>query len=118
MTYDLSPAGVAAALADLDKGGSEDVAIRLQELGIRGDKDNDCDCPVARYLIAVVPGIESATVGAETAFVTGIVSRVIEGHVESDSLRYVAHLPESVSAFVEDFDAGCYPELIEENQSA
>jgi len=109
-SYELSPEGVTAALAALDKGGSEDVAMRLQELGIRGRQDSGCACPIAEYLLRVVPGMESVTVGAESAYVYGITYDDLDFQIVLGPTHVT--LPDSVSAFVEDFDQGCFPELV------
>ena len=116
--YPLTEEGVRRALADLDKGGSEDVAIRLAELGFKGQRDNDCGCPVANYLGAVVADVEYVMVGGESAHLTGIVREELDGgFLQSWDVRFHATLPDSVSAFVEDFDAGVFPELIEAPQT-
>lgn len=108
--FDLTPEGVQAALVDLDKGGSEDVAERLAELGFKGCRGNDGACPVAVYMLTVVPRLEWTVVGGESAYVYGW---------RYDDLGMTEHLgpvniplPDSVSAFVEDFDQGCFPELV------
>lgn len=113
-TYPLTVEGVERALAELDKGGSEDVAIRLQELGIRGVRGNDCGCPVANYLARAVAYAETVTVSGDSVYVTGTDYEDIEGFRQPWDVMFHATLPDSVSAFVEDFDQGIYPELIEE----
>lgn len=115
-TYDLAEVGgVSRALAELDKGGSEDVAARLTELGVVGQKDNDCACPVAVYLGRVLPDAEYVQVGGGHAYITGIVRDDL-----GFSWPVVVHadLPDSITAFVEDFDGGIYPELIESTEEA
>lgn len=109
-TYDLAEiGGVSRAFAELDKGGSEDVASRLAELGITGQRDNDCACPIANYLTRVLPDAEYVQVGGGHTYISGVVR---------DDLGYswpvVVHAdtPDSITAFVEDFDQGIYPELI------
>lgn len=116
-TYPLTGEGVTAALAELDKGGSEDVAIRLAELGFRGQRDNDCACPLANYLARVVPDAESVTVSGESAYLTGIVREEVDGgFLQSWDVRFHVGLPGAVPAFIEDFDQGLYPELIDKTQ--
>lgn len=112
-TYPLTAVGVGQALADLDKGGSEDVAIRLQELGIRGVRGNECGCPVANYLGRVLPYVESVVVGGDGVYITGITYEDVNGFQQPWDVRLHATLPDSVSAFVVDYDQGCYPELEE-----
>lgn len=113
-TYPLTVEGVEQALAALDKGGSEDVAIRLQELGFRGAPDCEGACPVAQYLLTVVPGLDYALVEASDVFYQG-------GGIDEDgfywsTVPWHTTLPDAVSAFVEDFDQGIYPELIEKTE--
>lgn len=109
-TYPLTPEGVTEALNALPVG-SEDIAIRLAEFGIKGQRDNDCACPVAHYLERAIPDAESVTVGGTEAFVCGLVR---------DDLGFTADVrihvgfPDGVCAFVEDFDGRKYPDLIEE----
>ncbi|WP_433078965.1 hypothetical protein ACQP1P_38825 [Dactylosporangium sp. CA-052675] len=110
-TYPLTPEGVERALTALGRT-SGAVAGRMAALGIRGQLDNDCDCPIGRYLPAVVPGLERVSVGSTEAFVSGW---------EHDDLGFTVHfgpmhisLPEAVTDFIEAFDAERYPELIEE----
>jgi hypothetical protein len=113
-TYPLTVEGVEQALAELDKGGSEGVAIRLQELGIRGARGNECGCPVANYLTRAVASAETVTVSGDSVYVTGTDYEDIEGFRQPWEVLFHTTLPDAVSAFVEDFDQGIYPELIEE----
>jgi hypothetical protein len=110
--FDLTPEGVSAALADLDKGGSEDVAMRLEELGIRGRQDSGCACPIAEYLLQVVPGMDSVTVERESAYVYGIRYDLDDPAFPIVLGPLHITLPDSVSAFVADFDQGCFPQLV------
>lgn len=112
-TYPLTTEGVTEALADLDKGGSEDVAIRLAELGIRGVRGNECGCVLAVYLLAVITDAESVIVSGDSVYITGTVYEDINGFQQPWDVRLHATLPDSVSALVEDFDAGVFPELEE-----
>lgn len=113
-TYSLSEEGVTAALADLDKGGSEDVAIRLAELGILGIQGDDCACPVANYLARALPNVETVTVARGEVYARGTVYEDLDGFPQPLDVLLHAELPDSVDAFVADFDAGVYPDLIQE----
>lgn len=118
-TYPLTTEGVEQALAALDKGGSEDVAMRLAELGIVGVRDNECGCPVAAYLSRTVDGVEGIQVGGDSAYLTGVVREVLDGgFIQSYDVRIHVDLSAAVSAFVEDFDQGIYPELIQSAEEA
>lgn len=113
-TYPLTPEGVTEALGALDKGGSEDVAHRLAELGVTGQLDNDCACPIAAYLLKVLPGVEYVQVGGSEAFIRGEVREDVgAGYIQPWDVTFNADLPDALAAFVEDFDQGMYPELIE-----
>lgn len=113
--YPLTEDGVREALAELDKGGSEDVAIRLAGLGFKGQRDNDCGCPVANYLARVVADVEYVMVSGESAYLTGIVREELDGgFLQSWDIRFHVDLPAAVAAFVEDFDQGIYADLVEE----
>lgn len=112
-TYPLTPEGVTAALNALPVG-SEDIAMRFTELGIKGQRDNDCACPVAAYLLRVVSDAEYVQVGGEAAYIKGIVRETVAaGFIQSFDARLSVNFSDAVSAFVEDFDAGMYPDLIE-----
>lgn len=111
-SFPLTPEGVQEALADLDKGGSEDVAARLAELGITGRQDSGCACPLANYLHIVIPALESVTVESGSAYVYGITYALDDPAFPIVLGPLHITLPESVSAFVEDFDQGCFPELV------
>ena len=115
-TYPLTAEGVEQALAELDKGGSEDVAIRLQELGITGLRDSDCACPIANYLLRVLPGLDEATASGDSAYLKGTEYEDLHGFQQPWDVRFHVTFPDAVSAFVEDFDAGIYPELIEKTE--
>jgi hypothetical protein len=110
-TYPLSEEGVTQALADLDKGGSEDIAHRFAELGIKGQVGHECACPVHAYLTRVLPDADSVNVGGTEVFVWGWLR---DEFGFSYDVRFHTSLPDSVSAFIEDFDQAIYPELIEE----
>lgn len=109
-TYPLTEDGVREALRALGDG-SEDVAGRLEQLGIKGFRDDDCSCPVANYLRKTFPDIETVWVLRDNVF--------IEAYQTDEfgfglPVKFDTSNPDPVSAFVGDFDAGIYPELIEE----
>lgn len=109
-TYPLTANGVEMAIADLP-GASEDIAECLEGLGIRGVLDNACGCPLAVYFQRVLSGASYIQVDGTDMFIRGTdidelgIAWPYEGHPD---------LPSGMTAFVEDFDQGIYPELIEE----
>ena len=87
------------ALADLGET-HEQVAARLKEKGIRGNRISFGSCPIALYL--------QKELGAKIG-VDGMMATVIDDdgfQVES------ARLPQACSLFTSHFDAGKYPDLI------
>lgn len=115
-TYPLTPEGVSEALNALDKGGSEDVAQRLTELGITGQRGVECGCPIASYLGRVLPYVEHVAIGSDSAYICGTAYVDLGGFQQPYDVTLHANLPDSVSAFVDDFDQGIYPELIESTE--
>lgn len=79
------------ALDDL----GDDVAGRLIELGIKGKKHQRFNCPIANYLKRL--GFNGVEVGIS----------------EIDYCRAPHRTPVNVQHFIEKFDGGEYPELVE-----
>jgi hypothetical protein len=77
-------------------GTSMDVADSLRGLGVTGERNCTSACPLAEYLRA--RGVPAPAVETADAFFDDWARRV--------------DLPEPCRVFVEDFDAGHYPELI------
>lgn len=86
------------ALAVLDAGDADGVALVLMAEGIQGDGRlrRSCGCPVAKF-------VQAAT-GDETL-------RADLGHVCSANGAPLVRMPESVRWFIRCFDTGDYPEL-------
>lgn len=108
-TYPLTVDGVGYAIAAIPSA-SEDIAEWLTGLGIRGQLDNACACPIARYLHKALPDAGYVQVDGTDVFIRG--TRIDDlGFAEG----YEGHpdLPHPVTCFIEDFDSRIYPELIE-----
>jgi hypothetical protein len=85
------------------------VATDLGRAGVRGTPGNTAECPMARYLHAVIGG--ESSVDQVLVFDSSVrVTRV--------GLRpsLVVSLPSAVSAFIRGFDAGCFPDLVSGNE--
>lgn len=85
---------------------SNSIADRLESYGIRGVRNRSSDCALARYL----------------QLVTGTDPRISRIDVHRRSVRLdrsgwrrpiKAALPPAARGFVEAFDAGCYPQLMD-----
>jgi hypothetical protein len=114
-TYDFSDEGIESAIQALD-GRPNEVAAVLSAGGWRGVKGNECDCPVARYVGAHLPGGCKVFVYLdEDGDALVIAERQGDGH-EKERVGSVAFggIPE----FVRRFDRGLYPDLIEEASDA
>lgn len=98
--YPLTREGVAAALAALGSTPDE-VAETLHAGGHLGIPVECRDCPVARYLQAVFPGVEVR------------VYDVFVAVFPAEGDRFEVFLPPPVADLVELFDAGRVPQLRE-----
>jgi hypothetical protein len=87
---------------------SQEVANKLQYLGIRGKRKQCLTCPIAQYLVSneFGFGVEVGLAG-EVVSVAGI-GRVALGHWYS-ILKY--HQLQGIRDFILDFDRGKYPQL-------
>lgn len=82
------------------------VADRLGAEGACGVPGDPFDCALARYLHALV-GVERSV---ERVVVKPRTARV---HLDSSRLPLVVRLPRPVARFIQGFDAGWFPELID-----
>jgi hypothetical protein len=86
------------------------VASNLAALRVVGMPKHSTDCAVARYLGAIVGTercVRTISVSDRSVHVT-----LVGGHVP---LR--VSLPKPVCKFIQGFDSGCYPDLIDLSQS-
>lgn len=74
------------------------IALFLAAHGVRGKKDSNCECPVARWL-------------AESTGLAFVVERYETMLENPSTFADVWPLPAVVSEFIELFDQGEYPEL-------
>lgn len=88
-------------------GSPEAIADRLAEYGVKGVPGKATDCVLARYLHAVIGGVESVT---RIAVYHGSVRVYRPGTM----FPAVVRLARPVSAFIRGFDLGGYPSLVEE----
>jgi hypothetical protein len=97
--YPVSWDGLKQALAALGDTADE-IAASLQAQGIKGAREDNRSCPVARYLEKVFPGWEPDVQGREVILAHGH-----EVGIEVDV--------EPIGAFVQAFDDEGYPDLDE-----
>lgn len=114
-TYDLSPEGVTEALAALGND-PEHIRTALATGGFKGITDNENCCVVANYLRAVLPGVEDVYVWQGGVWVEWSVPD--PNGLDADQRHHDWYPPRSFAVFIEDYDAGKYPELIEEGTAA
>ena len=89
-----------------DLGDSPDsVAGRLADFGVAGVPGRADDCPVARYLRAVVGSERSVKV-------VGVLEHRLRVTRHGLRMPLSVRLPGQVAGFVHSFDEGRYPELI------
>jgi hypothetical protein len=85
---------------------ADGVADSLSALGVRGTPGDVTGCAIARYMQAVVgaePSVSEVMVSEHKLRVTRKWGR----------FPITVNLPRAVTAFVRDFDAGSYPQLVE-----
>jgi hypothetical protein len=109
-TFPLTPDGVTAALRTLDVE-SWEIADRLKALGIKGVIGNECACALAAYIRKLIPQAGTVIVEAESIRIDGYL-RDEWGFDEPIFLP--GALPDGAIDFVQEFDKGEYPDLIEE----
>jgi hypothetical protein len=106
-TYPFTAEGLAAALKALGST-RQAVADRLREMGIKGCRSDENDCPVAHYVLAVVDGAEGANVEID---VIRAVRRDPESYCD---VTVSAFTSEAIAAFMFLFDSNEYRDLIQE----
>jgi hypothetical protein len=104
VSYSLDVDGVESALRDLGET-ADDVAQTLIERGVRGIQGKADCCPVANYLRGAVPGLSPEILNDDDYTL-----------VSSDQVSL--YVPLAVHVFVEEFDQGVYPLLVEERAGA
>lgn len=91
---------------------SSEVAATLEGVGVRGVPCNPYDCPLSRYLSAIIPaevGIEEVGVGVLGPWT---MRNQLKVRLGSRPRRPVwIDLPPAVNVFLNDFDGGRYPTL-------
>jgi hypothetical protein len=81
---------------------ADDVANTLELGGWSGRPGDACNCPIAQYLVDMIPDATSAAVSesAATVFLT-------------DARTAETVMPAGAAAFVDRFDDGAYPYLVD-----
>lgn len=108
LTYAFSDDGLRQALVALGDS-PEAVGRTLQAMGLRGRRHLCRVCPVAKYLLLVIEGADDIGVHDYKAFAF----RTVVEYTDVASEVASTELPVVVQAFVEDFDDGRFPDLIE-----
>lgn len=113
-TFPLTPDGVTAALRTLDVE-SWEIADRLKAAGIKGWPMNECACALAVHLKAVLPDAATVYVEADSVRIDGY----LRDEYGFDWPVFLSNnLPDGAIDFVQEFDKGEYPDLIEEDSNA
>lgn len=111
-TYPFTEAGVAEALSTLGTTPNT-VAEILSREALVGKPQDDCGCPVALYLQAVIEGHPRAGIYHDDHWFACVWRRD-----RPDNADLTVDLPDAVRDFVLAFDRGEYPDLIEEGTRA
>jgi hypothetical protein len=112
-TYPLTVEGIRKAVASLDAADSYDLAARFKDAGVKGVVGSECNCPIAVRLRQLIPGASQVFVEAETVRVEGS---------EHDTFGFdmpvvvSVTLPDGAQDFIQEFDRGEHPELIESTE--
>jgi hypothetical protein len=88
----------------------EAVARILRHKGIKGRREKACHCPLAKYLAQGLPPSLIVHVDGWNAEVYPDVQDYLKHCTSLASIRLAQH----ISDFLYEFDAGSYPELVEE----
>lgn len=80
-----------------------EMAVSLEALGVKGKRNHPACCPIARFLVEKC-GVAEASVGGHND---------ISVWFEKDGPRFDLAGPNCVDEFVEDFDQGVYPALLD-----
>lgn len=106
-TYDFSEEALRTALTALGDT-PEAVAEKLLELGCKGHRNNCGACPVAMYLLKVIPDAVSVRVDSDA-----VIERYVFTDVNFDRLDDVkVDTPDAVGCFIEQFDEGGFDDLV------
>jgi len=111
-TFPLTPDGVTEALRTLDVE-SWEIAEKLDAAGIKGVPQDECRCALAAYIHRLIPAAEVVYVESEHARVEGRTGD--ECGFDPYTVALSALLPDGAQDFVQEFDKGEYPNLIEES---
>jgi hypothetical protein len=115
ITYSLSEEGVTAALTAL--GNDPDlIAETLRAAGCKGIRDDESYCPVAIYVRRVLLGADEVYAWQGGVWVGW--SWMDENGLDQEPAHFDWRPSPAFAAFIEMFDAGIYPELIEEASNA
>jgi hypothetical protein len=113
-TFPLTPDGVTAALTALGND-PEHIRQTLSAGGFKGVRDDEDSCVVATYLRAVLPPVEDVYVWQGGAWVEWTIPD--PNGLDTDRQHFDWHPTPSFAAFIEHFDKGEYPDLIEESET-
>lgn len=83
----------------------DEVAARLQSYGVQGLPGKADDCPLARYLRAVI-GTEHSVAKI------GVLERRLRVSRRGLRLSFSLPLPPAIQGFIRDFDEGNHPALV------
>lgn len=114
-TFALTPDGVTAALRTLDVE-SWEIADKLRAAGIKGTPMDECRCALAAYIHRLIPVVDKVYVEAEHVGVEGWIAG--EYGMDGELYRQSFRMPDGAQDFVQEFDKGEYPDLIEEDSNA
>lgn len=113
-TFALTPDGVTAALRTLDVE-SWEIAEKLKAAGIKGKPMDECRCALAAYIHTLIPTAHTIYVEAEHLRVEGRIGD--EFGFDPWPVALSVAMPDGAQDFVQDFDRGEYPDLIEESET-
>ena len=95
---------------------ADEVADKLRELEIQGERDGACECPLSRaFALTGVGRTFVWPIGEWGSRDKGSVRWKVKWSTESGDVEHL--LPKVLAAFAGGFDNGCYPDLILEQAS-
>ena len=92
---------------------ADKVATSLRDAEVKGRRNNAAQCPVARYIARrVVERVPSTRLQIDILSDTAVITAP-KPNADVDDVIVTVELPDSILAFIQRFDQGDYPDLVE-----
>jgi hypothetical protein len=96
---------------------SDAIATTLRDAKIKGLRQSIANCPVARFVTGrIMKQAPSLHVKVAVSDDTILITRPSSMHGDYGDLLMSMELPDSVTDFLQRFDADAYPDLVDKNE--